>query len=162
MPYLPAVWVAYPHRIMNVSGSYLGRVTGCLGKSLVVVSPGRVQKFGMVRTVWPLSPSKGFSAHWLRIAQWICVSLIGLPPGYVVEGVGTFVRLRKMPVHVVSAAAPGIALVPRASCPINTGTSFTGCVQASSPLSSIVVEDPWSYTSSLLYVFTTPCLIKNL
>jgi len=63
MPYLPAVWVAYLHRIMDVSGSCLGRGTGCLGKRLVVVSLRRVENFGMVPTIGPLCPSKHLSVH---------------------------------------------------------------------------------------------------
>jgi hypothetical protein len=67
-----------------------------------------------------------------------------LPLGYVLEGVGNFVRLRKMLVHFVASTASGIVLVPRVSYPINTGSYFTGGVQAGSPLFSIVVEDTWS------------------
>lgn len=109
---------------MKVLCSCLGRVTGCLGRRPVVVSLGRVQKFGMVPTIRPLSPAKRFSVRYLWITRRICISLIGLPLGYMLEG--TFVLLRKITVHFVASTASGIALVPRASCPINTGNSFTG------------------------------------
>jgi len=85
--------------------------------------------------------------------------LMGLLLGYVLDGVWTFVRLRKMPVHCVASTASGIALLSRASCPIINWSSCTGGVQAGLPLSNIVVEVTWSYASSLLYVFTTLCFV---
>lgn len=125
----------------------------------LVVSLGRVRK-GMLLTIRPLSPSKCFSVHYLCISQWICVSLIGLLLGYMLDGVRTFVRLRKMSIRFVAFTASGTTHVPRASCPIITGSSFTVGVQAGLPLSSIMVEDAWSYTSSLQYVFTCSYLIE--